>query len=38
VTGDFSDENRHYARFRITMMRLPGIVDLSGIENEIYAC
>jgi len=28
----------YYARFRITMMRLLGIVDLSGIENEIYAC
>jgi len=28
----------YYARFRITMMRILGIIDLSGIEDDIYAC
>jgi glycerol-1-phosphate dehydrogenase [NAD(P)+] len=28
----------YYARFRITLMRILGMVDLAGIEDEIYAC
>ena len=28
----------YYARFRITLMRVLGMVDLSGMEDKIYAC
>ena len=28
----------YYARFRITLMRLLGIIDLAGMEDEIYEC
>lgn len=28
----------YYARFRITLMRLLGMIDLGGAEDEIYAC
>lgn len=28
----------YYARFRITLMRLLGMIDLAGIADDIYAC